>query len=65
MNSVQLGGAYGDLKISAPRIDMTWSFKGYPEASGLATGDPPADPGTDHPDWRADTPWRRTPDGAR
>ena len=30
INRVRLGGdEYGDSEISAPRIDMTWSFKGY------------------------------------
>jgi len=30
VNAVKLGGEYGDLRISAPRIDMTWDFTGYP-----------------------------------
>jgi hypothetical protein len=31
INAVPLGGdEYRNLKISAPRIDMTWSFTGYP-----------------------------------
>jgi hypothetical protein len=31
INRVTLGGEYFlDLEISAPRIDMTWGFKGYP-----------------------------------
>jgi hypothetical protein len=31
VNPVTLaGGWYQDKKISAPRIDMTWDFKGYP-----------------------------------
>ena len=30
INRVTLGGEYGDKEISAPRIDMTWGFKGYP-----------------------------------
>ena len=30
INAVLLGGEYGDLKISAPRIDMTWPFTGFP-----------------------------------
>src|SRR5215831_21085605 len=29
INAVPLGGEYGHLKISAPRIDMTWPFEGY------------------------------------
>lgn len=61
INSVPLGGVYGDLRISAPRIDMTWPFTGY------AWEPEPADDARaqvmegEHPDWRADTPWRRTP----
>jgi hypothetical protein len=61
INSVQLGGAYGELKISAPRIDMTWSFKGYAEEPEPGRGNRPEEALKDHPDWRADTPWRRTP----
>jgi uncharacterized integral membrane protein len=30
VNRVALGGLYGEKEISAPRIDMTWGFKGYP-----------------------------------
>ena len=30
INRVVLGGEYGDKGISAPRIDMTWAFRGYP-----------------------------------
>jgi hypothetical protein len=30
INAVPLGGKYRHSKISAPRIDMTWGFKGYP-----------------------------------
>jgi hypothetical protein len=61
INSVRLGGEYWDMKISAPRIDMTWWFTGYarepePDNGGLA-----GEPGRDHPDWRADIPWRWTP----
>lgn len=71
INAVPLGGKYGDLKISAPRIDMTWPFKGYPVDK--ATGRPlPLPPpwwlrvlrrGEDREsgDWRADEPWRREP----
>jgi hypothetical protein len=70
INHVRLGGEYGDKEISAPRIDMTWPFKGYPvdEQRG------PQPPRTSwwvrvvlHKkakgpiDWRADEPWRRTP----
>src|ERR1700753_3984702 len=44
INSVRLGGEYLDMKISAPRIDMTWWFTGYarepePDNGGLA-GEP-------------------------
>lgn len=31
INRVALGGEYADKKISSPRIDMTWGFKGYPK----------------------------------
>ena len=36
INRVTLGGLYGQKEISAPRIDMTWNFKGFPagEESG-------------------------------
>jgi hypothetical protein len=30
INRVILGGLYGEKEISAPRIDMTWNFIGYP-----------------------------------
>lgn len=30
INQVPLGGLFGKEKISAPRIDMMWHFKGYP-----------------------------------
>ncbi len=30
INRAALGGEYGKKEISAPRIDMTWGFKGYP-----------------------------------
>src|SRR5215467_6385774 len=30
VHAVHLGGEYGHLRISAPRIDMTWDFTGYP-----------------------------------
>jgi hypothetical protein len=29
VNRVALGGEYGTSEISAPRVDMTWRFKGY------------------------------------
>lgn len=69
INRVSLGGEYHDKEISAPRIDMTWPFKGYPvNESGdplpvpgswwraLRTGGK-AEPGHD---WRADEPERRS-----
>jgi len=34
LNSVILEGEYLDEGISAPRIDMTWGFKGYPRRQG-------------------------------
>jgi hypothetical protein len=34
INSVALGGEYGSRKLSAPRIDMTWGFKGYSRSLG-------------------------------
>lgn len=61
INSVQLGGMYGDLKISAPRIDMTWPFKGYAKEPEPGNGGHAQEPERDNPDWRADRPWRRTP----
>jgi hypothetical protein len=30
INRVVVGGEYGLREISAPRIDMTWPFTGYP-----------------------------------
>lgn len=30
INRVTLGGLYGEKEISAPRIDMTWGFQGFP-----------------------------------
>ena len=30
INRATLDGLYGEKEISAPRIDMTWDFKGYP-----------------------------------
>jgi hypothetical protein len=71
INSVALGGEYGDQKISAPRIDMTWGFKGFPDkpepGSHKHAEQPNNDhydaeePNKDHDDWRADEPWRRSP----
>jgi hypothetical protein len=76
VNRVRLGDEehdpkqYGDKEISAPRIDMTWPFKGYPvdEQSGpqpprtswwvrVVLGKKAKAPN----DWRADEPWRRAP----
>jgi hypothetical protein len=71
INRVRLGGEYGEKEISAPRIDMTWPFKGYPvDEKGmprpqrgpwwqrvLGQGKEPEKPN----DWRADEPWRRAP----
>jgi hypothetical protein len=46
INRVALGGLYGEKEISAPRIDMTWNFKGYPVDDELRPLSRPA-------------PWRR------
>lgn len=51
INRVPLDGKYGRKEISAPRIDMTWPFKGYRVAADTPRGE----------DWRADEPWRREP----
>jgi hypothetical protein len=40
INSVPLGGKYGHKKISAPRIDMTWPFTGYPERAEARNDEP-------------------------
>lgn len=65
INNVGLGGEYGDKGISAPRIDMTWDFRGYPlDKDNQPPGhDEDADkPERDRdPDWRGDKPWRRSP----
>jgi hypothetical protein len=60
INSVSLNGDYGDKRISAPRIDMTWPFKGYPGKPDSSRDSGAVEP-TDDPDWRADIPWRRSP----
>ena len=78
INRVALGGLYGEKEISAPRIDMTWGFKGYPvdeEGNPLPlppplwrralrrTGKKPEEKRKDeNPDWRADEPERRGPE---
>lgn len=71
INRVPLGGEYGDKEISAPRIDMTWPFKGYPVDKD--TGKPRPVPAPwrwrvlrraqprKPEDWRADEPERRSP----
>ena len=58
INSVALGGEYGGRKLSAPRIDMTWGFKGY---SAEPRPDPDSRAEDRNPDWRADEPLRRSP----
>ena len=58
INRVALGGEYADKKISAPRIDMTWGFRGYPKKP---EPDPKRSAGKGDPDWRADEPERRPP----
>jgi hypothetical protein len=40
---------------------MTWGFKGYPEKPKAGDSDHAQDPKTDPDDWRADEPWRRSP----
>ena len=70
INRVPLGGEYGDKGISAPRIDMTWGFRGYPVNDNnealplprpwwrrLPRGGEEAKLGND---WRADEPERRS-----
>jgi hypothetical protein len=51
INRVPVGGKYGNKEISAPRIDMSWGFKGYRVAAQTSGGD----------DWRADEPSPREP----
>jgi hypothetical protein len=70
INRVRLGGQYGEKEISAPRIDMTWPFKGYP-VDKQGRPQPPRwswwqravlDKKSKEPkDWRADEPERRLP----
>ena len=70
INRVPLGGEYGGKEISAPRIDMTWGFRGYPVNDNneqlplprpwwrrFAQGGEEPKPGDD---WRADEPERRS-----
>lgn len=70
INRVVLGGEYGDKGISAPRIDMTWAFRGYPVDTNnnplplppawwrrFAKGGQAPEPADD---WRADEPERRS-----
>jgi hypothetical protein len=41
---------------------MTWSFKGFAEDQpGPRDSGHAEEPERDNPDWRADRPWRRTP----
>jgi hypothetical protein len=67
INRVPLGGKYGGKEISAPRIDMTWGFKGYrvdedkPPPDHDVRAEEPEPGHDDEPDWRADEPWRRSP----
>jgi len=69
INRVPLGGEYRDREISAPRIDMTWPFKGYPvEARArpwrrrvLRRAEEPEPGHEGSADWRADEPERRSP----
>jgi hypothetical protein len=68
INRVTLGGEYGDKEISAPRIDMTWGFTGYraerepdPSQEPGVGSDKDAGPTERGYDWRADVPWRRSP----
>lgn len=72
INRVTLGGEYGNKEISAPRIDMTWGFKGYPTQPEPSHDERAEEPERDHGedaeeskpghDWRADKPWRRSPE---
>jgi hypothetical protein len=61
INRVIVGGEYGLREISAPRIDMTWPFTGYPGKPQPGNGGNAGEPAADNGDWRADEPWRRTP----
>ena len=61
INRVVVGGEYGQRAISAPRIDMTWPFTGYPGEPQPGNGGEAGEPAADEGDWRADEPWRRTP----
>lgn len=56
LNHVELGTL---KKVSSPRIDMYWSFRGFTkeqvDKAHVAHGEEPRD-------WRTDIPWRRNPD---
>ena len=75
LNAVELGGQFGARAISAPRIDMCWGFKGFRTDEMGQAVDLPAhavlrrlwwhyvwrkEPRLST-DWRADEPWRRSP----
>jgi len=71
INRVNLNGEYWNRKLSAPRIDMTWDFKGYPVDKNTHEPLPvrrslwqvlrrAEKPGPGY-DWRADIPERRSP----
>jgi hypothetical protein len=72
INRVVLGGEYGVRGISAPRIDMTWDFTGFPvdEDTGKPLPLPrpwwrrvfrPKEKPKYRGDWRGDEPERRLP----
>ena len=61
INRVVVGGEHGLREISAPRIDMTWPFTGYPVKPQPGNGGDAGEPAADDGDWRAEEPWRRTP----
>jgi hypothetical protein len=61
INRVVVGGEYGQRELSAPRIDMTWPFTGHTGEPQPGDGGDADEPASDEGDWRADEPWRRTP----
>jgi hypothetical protein len=72
INPVILGGEYLEEEISAPRIDMTWGFKGYPVDKDTGKPRPRRRQwrrGGKKPkpwyDWRAEEPQRRPPQDIR